>query len=348
MDNLLIISKNQFGYLTDVYKWTEYLKDLFNVSVICYDVGLEKCDIDRINIHYVSYKGPLFLRGMRFLIVCILYVLLHKGKIIIVYFEHCEWIKRILFWKRIQLDIRTLSVSESENTRIQYDTKLSKACNYFDVISVISKGVGDKLNLKNAYNVLPLGADVMSHTDKKLNKIHLVYVGTFHNRRIQDTIKGLYLFLKQYSIEVKYDIIGSGSKKDECQIMDTIYKYNLQECIHYYGRLSHSDLTVVFDKANIGVSYVPITSYFEYQPPTKTFEYVLSGLFCIATKTKANAEVINEKNGVLIDDSPEGFCEALSYIYENKSLIQMGEIRSTLIDYLWPNIVNLYLLPLLK
>lgn len=44
--------------------------------------------------------------------------------------------------------------------------------------------------------------------------------------------------------------------------------------------------------------YVPITDYYEYQPPTKTFEYVLSGLLCLATATSSNKEVITEEKVV--------------------------------------------------
>ena len=67
-----------------------------------------------------------------------------------------------------------------------------------------------------------------------------------------------------------------------------------------HGRIDYYKLKPFFDKCNVGVSYIPIRDYYQYQPPTKTFEYGLSGLVTIATETKSNQEVINNCNGILI------------------------------------------------
>ena len=348
MNRLLIISKNQFGYLTDVYKWAEYLRGSYDVSVVCFDYNYPKQYLDNVNVHYISNKGGFSLRGVRFILLSVFYALFHSGNIIVVYFEHCEILKRILFWKKMQLDIRTLSVSDNGSVRDKYDERLKNACSCFDVISVISQGVANKLNLEVPCHILPLGADEISKSIKELNDLHLIYVGTFHNRRIHDTIEGLYLFLKKHPIDIKYDIIGDGSNEDLTKLQGVIEKYDLGNNVRLCGRVPHSDLARYFDEANIGVSYVPLTSYFEHQPPTKTFEYILSGLFCIGTRTLANTEYITPKNGILIYDTPESFADSLIYIYENKDRISLKEIRISLKDYLWPNIVNVYLLPLLK
>lgn len=41
-----------------------------------------------------------------------------------------------------------------------------------------------------------------------------------------------------------------------------------------------------------------MTEYYDSQPPTKTFEYALSGLYVLATKTRENEKVITNDNGV--------------------------------------------------
>jgi len=42
--------------------------------------------------------------------------------------------------------------------------------------------------------------------------------------------------------------------------------------------------------------------YYDCQPATKTFEYILSGMVCIATSTYENKKLINNINGVLCND----------------------------------------------
>ncbi len=86
---------------------------------------------------------------------------------------------------------------------------------------------------------------------------------------------------------------------------------------------------------------------FEFQPVTKTFEYALSGLYTIATRTFANQQVIKDVNGILIDDTPEAFARALLHIAEIRNEIHSSEIRSSLIGYSWRNIVDNQLKPAL-
>ena len=118
---------------------------------------------------------------------------------------------------------------------------------------------------------------------------------------------------------------------------------NLQNSYNFFIELKE-----FFDHSNVGVSFVPMTPMYNYQPPTKTFEYINSGLFCIATQTFANSEVITSTNGILIPDNAENFCNALQKFIQNKEKISDKEIRNTGQAYLWKNIVEQQLLPALK
>jgi len=74
----------------------------------------------------------------------------------------------------------------------------------------------------------------------------------------------------------------------------------------------------------------------------------LSGLFCIATATAANSRVINETNGILIQDTSDAFADALTEIYKNHSHINSNQIRLSMMQYTWPMIVNDQLIPALQ
>src|SRR5690606_1611564 len=123
-------------------------------------------------------------------------------------------------------------------------------------------------------------------------------VGSLNKRRIEDTIIGFRKFYSEYHEKTKivYDIIGFG--KNEKDILNLIKEEKMEDVIGFHGRKHYYQLYEFFDKANIGVCYIPITDFFDVQPPTKLFEYALSGLFTIATKTKENEKFINPKNGV--------------------------------------------------
>jgi len=101
-------------------------------------------------------------------------------------------------------------------------------------------------------------------------------------------------------------------------------------------------LHLILSKHNVGVSYVPITPYFDVQPPTKTFEYLLAGMPVIATRTKENEKVINEYNGVLIDDTPEDFRNGLALLYERISANKFTSSRiiESSESYTWERIVR--------
>lgn len=137
---------------------------------------------------------------------------------------------------------------------------------------------------------------------------------------------------------IVYDIVGYGYKNENQRLKDLVIELGLENHIFLHGRLSHSQCQSFFDKANIGVSYIPITSYFNFQPPTKTFEYILSGMFCLATSTVENSKYITKQNGVLHLDSPEDFALGLKKAINSFPNIDSTKIRNTLMNYRWVNI----------
>lgn len=90
-----------------------------------------------------------------------------------------------------------------------------------------------------------------------------------------------------------------------------------------------------------------MTDYYDAQPPTKTFEYILSGLYTVATATTSNKELITTENGLLIHDSATEFANALSTIWHTHTKLNEQRIRQSLNLYSWKNIVNGILKPIL-
>jgi glycosyltransferase involved in cell wall biosynthesis len=348
MPDLLIINKTQFGYHTDYYKYSEYLKDDFSITFLCFDSGLEKLTMPDINVKYVPNSGSRTIRGIRFILIALISILMHKGNVFIHYFEKCHILKKAFSKKKMILDIRTLSVNQTMQSRENYNKQMKASCSLFDFVTIISKGLQEKLELDNSKSsIVSLGSDIISDTDKNFDTLKLLYVGTLNGRKISDTVKGVSLFLKQNpKINLTYDIIGDGKEFENIKLL--IQELGVGNIIKLYGRIPHFKLKPFFDTANVGISYIPMTDYYEHQPPTKTFEYILSGMPCIATKTLENKKIITVENGILCSDTPMSFVDAIAVIYKNKSSYRSEIIRRTLKEYSWKNIINTKLKPILE
>lgn len=349
MQKILIISKGQFGYHTDVYKWCEYLRDEYEVKLITFD-GREKVEMDGVKVHYVSNTGNRTFRGIRYVLTCLWHILLFKGIIFVCYFKECRILKWCFPRKRMYLDIRTLNVNTNEEIRKKEDALIKKATQLYDFVTIISEGTREKIDIpKEKSAILPLGADVVSTSEKSFDTIRMMYVGTLFNRDIHKTVQGLCLALKKNSsLKIHYDIIGSSPGNEFEELKQLVKECNLKEHVTLHGYIQHSQLKDFFDKCNVGVSFVPMTEYYEHQPATKSFEYILSGLYTIATNTYCNKEIINKKNGILINDTAEAFADSIEHITENTSELSSATIRNSLLEYKWENLVNKYLKPILK
>lgn len=347
MKKITFITTSQFGYLVDTFKYCQYLDNTYDIQYICFDMGLAKISLPNVKVHYVPHVGNTVFRGIIFILYCLFYIAFKKSFVFVVYFRKLSWLKRILPYKYVHLDIRTLSVLSKEIERTNDDFNLRKEIKYYNSVSAISPGVIKKLNVDKEIFYLPLGADVISNSNKDFHDFKLLYVGTLYNRRIIDTIIGLKKFRdKNPNLKISYDIVGDGDEKQ--LIEEYVIKNNLESIVKIHGLIPHDKLSYFFNNANIGVSYIPITDYYTYQPPTKTYEYAFSGLVNIATATESNKLIINKDNGILISDNSESFYEGLEILNKTFSSYDSMKIRNSVKEYSWKNIVEKYLKQILS
>jgi glycosyltransferase involved in cell wall biosynthesis len=350
-EKLIIINKIQFGYHTDSYQYCNHLKDKYNIIYICFDTGKDKIQLEGISVIYFESQSFYLKRGFGFIDFCQKYIKKENADyIFIVYFMMASLLKFRLSNKlKIIIDIRTGTIGKNYYKRKFLDSLVLLESMFFNNITIISECLRKKLLISNKKSfILPLGSDSISCAKKDFSKLNLLYVGTLHERRIEDTIVGLAEFIKKDKhIEIHYDILGSGNFNEEKNLVNIIKKNNLENIVTFHGYKSHNELIPFFEKANIGVSYIPKTDFFDCQPPTKTYEYINSNLICLATNTSANEKIINNKNGILHEDNPISFCNALVSVSNNLSTYD-NNISLTLKDFTWNHIVMNYLNPYLK
>lgn len=348
-NRIIIVSPRQFGYQTDYLKYCEYLKNSNEVVFFTLDQGEKKISSNGVCVKYSKISSRFKLLGeICFILKVVLYIMTHRGEVMIAYGSHCSIYKRLLPWRKMVVNFRTVSVAYDPEQRKKENERFRKESLLFDRIIMISEEGASQIGFdKSKLAVVSLGADIISSTHKDFEPLRLLYVGTLYNRDIIKTIDGFYKFLSQMAVEnIHYDIVGDGEERE--LLRNRIEELNIQQYVTLHGKKPYDELKYYFDKCNIGVSFIPITDWYEYQPPTKTFEYCLSGLFCIATATAANSRVINETNGILIQDTSDAFADALTEIYKNHSHINSNQIRLSMMQYTWPMIVNDQLIPALQ
>lgn len=347
--NIVFINPGQFGYKAGYYYYCKYLAndENFNISFVCFDQNLSKLEIPDVKVKYVDFSGHTIIRYFRWLKTVFKAMQQDKKKdtiFFMVYFKLC-FIFTLLFPKKLKvLDIRTGSISNNSVVNWLQNQQYRFESMFFKHITILSKGLIKHIGINpRKCHWLPLGSEVLSTTNKNFNELKLIYIGSLNNRRIYETIEGLKIFIDQFPINIKkisYDIFGFGSKKELETLKQKINSTGLTKIINYHGRKNHTELKPFFDQCNIGVAYVPQTRYYEYQPATKTFEYILSGMACIATNTYENRILITNENGVICDDNKESFAEALTTVVVNQHVFDSKKIRNSLSDFTWKNIVN--------
>lgn len=348
MKRLLIICKVQFGYHTDIYKWCEYLRDEYDITVLTLDDGKEKVRLGGVRNVYAPNGRTRTLRGILFMLYSLAWLLFFKGIVLVCHFNECIHFKTLLPWKRMILDIRTLDVSKDEALRKKNDSLLEKCVLKYDFVTCISEGVRSRLALSESKSaILPLGAETVCVGAKSFDSVRLLYVGTLDNRHVETTIDGFAMALDRMGrdFDIEYDVVGTGLGDEEEVLRSHVARYGLEDKVHLHGYVRHDCLGPFFEKCNVGVSFVPITEYYEYQPPTKTFEYALSGLYVIATDTYSNREVITPDNGCLIQDTAEDFCRAVTSL--DSIHPDSDKIRESLDVFRWEKIVNGIMKPIL-
>ena len=350
---ILIVYPNQFGYHTDSFKYCEYLRESFDIVYVCFDQGFERLSLPDVNVIYMPYNKGKVSRLINFYSFLIQLTRKEEFELLFtVQFKFC-FILGLFARSRIKiLDYRTGDLSNNAIIRYMKNRFMWFDSLFFNHLSSISEGLRDILNLNKAETlILPLGGDIFSGKIHSFKRLDLLYVGSLNGRNIDQTIAGFGQCLernKSLISTLSYTIIGFGNNKDLRKIKRTIDKFNLAENITFIGRVKYSKLPEYFEKCNIGVAYIPKKPWYEFQPATKTFEYINSGLFTIATSTFENSKIINEQNGVLCDDTPESFAQAIEMISCRRDQINDFEIRQSAKDFLWENIINTILKPYLK
>lgn len=349
----LFFNTRQWGYASSYYQYAKILVSWNNsVTYLCFDHHLDKIDDNGVNVILLGFSGGFLQRQYR--LQKTLISLIHRNKydgILITYFPLLFITKILCPFYHIVLDIKTGYFQNNKIICWLQNSMIVWNSLFFKRISILSDRLRQRLKLsKKKCWSLPLGGERLPDITSKdyVSEIKCLYIGSFFKRDIDQTILGFSKFYEQVkgSIPVRYDIVGFGSSEDESKIRNAIKETNLNDVIFFHGRKSVEECKEYLRNANVGISYVPQTPFYDCQPPTKTFEYILSGNVCIGTATTENKLLINDINGILCQSNQQSFYEALLTFYNRRAQYRYQDIVETLHSYEYDQILINQLLPI--
>lgn len=348
--SILFVFQSQIGYGSNYYDYVRYLVDLgYRVGVVCLDSGKKKVSFDdNVELLYLTNKNII---QYRLALMWNAVKLQKKYDFVVLNQMSGLWFGSLFIpYRKRFLYLRTGSVASSRIKRFLQDVDNRIQIFAFRKILVLSNLLADKFRIPEHKRVVfPLGAEELAKNEKTYSDgIRLLYVGTFNNRHIEETIEGLSLFLTHNTVlgrQVSYDIVGGGSNVEESRLKQSIQIHKLQDVVRIHGYLTHDEAIPLFETCNVGVCHVPIDERYDVQPPTKIYEYALSGLVCLATATLASKELISINNGILYPDTANGFCIALETYLERRFEYKTDVIKKTLSMYKKQDTVKNFLVP---
>lgn len=343
---IAFVCLGHFDDLTDTKKLVSCLSSEFEVSFFgfvpnSYSTSEKKSLYKNFNINHFHVLENSLLNKIKFMLW--LQKELNRfdpTTVYLSYFPMCSIIS-IISSHKIILDIRSSIISENRLLRNIRNYLLKIESFFFKNISIISIGLANllKINL-NKCHIVPLGADQNKEIYFKEDFNNFLYVGTFNYRRLNVFLQGFNDLIKSksFSPQPKLRLVGAGMDHEVESIKKTINDLGLHDYVELRGEIRGKELIKEFDWATFGISYIPITSYFDCQPPTKTFEYLASGIPVLATSTTENKKIVNEYNGIHCNDSHDSVSSALDYLISNKKIYDSNVIRSSVSGNAWDKI----------
>jgi glycosyltransferase involved in cell wall biosynthesis len=187
------------------------------------------------------------------------------------------------------------------------------------------ESVSVKADVRTIYN--GVNFDKFTPTDKKCDKTSLIFIGNIIRT------KGIYELINTAKILTEsgryfhLHLIGNGPEIDNIKAF--IATHNLQQNVTVHGTVNHHQVVDLLQKCHALI----LPSYQE-GVPNVIMEAFACGVPVVATKVGGIPEVVNDDNGVLIEDHTEAdILEGIEKCLSNKW--NEHTIRESIKTYTW-------------
>ena len=152
-----------------------------------------------------------------------------------------------------------------------------------------------------------------SNYEQKDVVISFLTVGGFAPSKNQLIIPEIALKLKLNGIQFKWDIVGPiRNERYVKAIKEKVFEYNLQDNIYLSFSITDSELNKMYKKSNIYIH-----TSFEEGFCFTVLDAAVFKLPIIGINVGEIAPIINQTNGVVVDNSVDSFYKAILYLKDN-------------------------------
>lgn len=355
---IIFIQNGQFGYDFTTYNIINELSNSYDIKYLGIDEN-HPC-IDPINENITIYNLIIRKKGILGKVEFrdkVLEIINHEkwesDPIHFFYYMFCSDLVLRLGKRKTIVDYRTGYISNHKLITLLKNLILAMEARLFTHTTTLSESLKRFLKLPKSTAIVELGANLpiiesdLSNADLKTLKF--LYVGTLNQRKIDVFVKGLaHYYSRNHKDFGVLTIIGGGNVKEQNRLRDAISICPKNLSVKYIGSKKPHELGPFYANHSVGVSFVPIERKYNYQPVTKSIEYLVNGLFIFGTKTVGNQEILNKNNSVLVNDTVIDVAKKLTVL---KNQIKNHDRIKTMKEaekYYWSNILKQQLVPIIN
>ena len=196
-------------------------------------------------------------------------------------------------------------------------------------------GVSEAFYLKQTVTALESPSD----------SIQLIYIGTVSEIRGRDVMLDAMALVAENGINAHLTIIGACDEQlNYCQ--QRIRDLNLHGFVTVLGRISGEKVPDYLQYADVGICVWEKNPWYEFNPPTKLFEYLAAGLPVLASNIRTHTRYIHDwKNGLVFEYDHEALAKAIVMLDRYKSRIKSLKQQAKLDgeQYAWRNLEPIFL-----
>ncbi|MEH8183947.1 glycosyltransferase [Aeromonas allosaccharophila] len=280
-----------------------------------------------INIKYIKHFFRFFSLLVFFLRS------LKRNEHVLIYYYDCDFafvlmarVLKILGYKNknclIIPDLPTMTGSENPAASI-LDVLLKTNLKFFDSYAAISKGVIEKLNLDSEKSIVLEGIYnkelYSSMISSRKDRDHVDHKTIFYSGAI-DERNGVKLLINAFNeIKKNYTLIIIGDGPLKAWVMQ---QCKLNSSIKYLGQRSHLEVIRIQKEVDLLINpRMPNQSFTPYSFPSKTMEYLASGIPLLMFKLEGVPneyfKYVNLCEGVSVDELAKSIESVLELDYIN-------------------------------
>ena len=199
--------------------------------------------------------------------------------------------------------LRLISEGKVEGSRTSV---LPLAANYIDDLplkrSVWRKRIRRELDIEDRFVAIYIGSL------KKIREPEILIEITCH--AIREIGSSFYLL-----------IIGADSEEEKRYLLDLARRSGASAYLTIMERIKRHRVPQFICSADVGLSPIPLTSFFEVSSPTKVYEYMSVGCPFVSSKIPEVVGIIEKAQaGLLSDHAAISYAESLKKLFDNRPL----------------------------